>query len=200
MNSQPWFLRKRGKASDGRPLFIPASRVRPDQEYIGYEASAEGLHHWETTLTRGSYVDETLRTVPLNLVAPAFEAEPSRKRTPEERTESLAKRLAYHFDKYGLSESLVQELVAIGWKAGNALTSEEARALAAKFLGNAETDWEDEQRKHVTRRDPHVVDGAPRWEPPEPRRPGVVVTIGAKPPAPVITGPEKPVIRAGESE
>lgn len=189
-----------------QPSFIPAERLRPGDVYRGYEAGSDGLHHWRNgAATQGHAITGDtveiadgvslyagggdLRTS--QVVAMPFSdwgVEPIRKRTPQERTLSLATRLAYHFDKFGLSKSLVDELQKVAWKAGNPLTSEECQALATRLLTEADQRWEDEVGKHVTRASRNIDPGYELIEPEKPHPGRRIFTPGRghQPAGPVI--------------
>ena len=131
------------------PIFIPQKELRPGVEYPGYVARAKGLVRkdaasftgWAddgtTTDVRGVGVyngDGSARAKDIVQTVNEWGVEPNRRRTPQERLASLASRIVYHYQKYGWSESLLDDLVALSWVGGVPQSREDIKVLARNRL------------------------------------------------------------------
>lgn len=87
-----------------------------------------------------------------------FPVDPIRKRTPQERTDSMMENLLAGQrelgQEMGLSEDKVIELTARSWKRGQPVTAEHVRAVAASLLRDAENRFEASERKKIVRTSP----------------------------------------------
>lgn len=87
-----------------------------------------------------------------------FPVDPIRKRTPQQRTESMMDNLVADWKRTGtipgLSDEKVKELVGRSWKQGRPLTAAQVRAAAAALLQEAENRYEAAERKKVVRTAP----------------------------------------------
>lgn len=86
-------------------------------------------------------------------VAEMFPVDPIKKRTPQERLDSLTKRIV-ESGLVGLSEEKVQELVGRSWRRGKPLAAEDIRTAAATLLQGAESSYEASERRKVVRTAP----------------------------------------------
>lgn len=159
--------------------FIPKERVDRSKRYPGYVATSRGLLHGALSPVKR---DERGDLVFRKIQAPVpggdiWGVEPSRRRSPQARVESLARRIQYQgkygmpgsvfagaraiVDKVGregLSEDALRDIQAMFWRAGDARSFEECRTIARLYIQQAEKDWEEENRKRVTRKSPYVLD------------------------------------------
>ena len=78
---------------------------------------------------------------------------PIRKRTPQQRVDSLTGRLAEQAKLGGLPlpEYVMSEVLRRRWVAGDPVTAEDVRAVAAHSLAQAEARFEEAERHRVTR-------------------------------------------------
>ena len=99
-----------------------------------------------------------LRTYGLGWDEDPFPLEPIKKRTPQQRTDSMMQRLLEGQrtlgQEMGLSEERVRELTARSWKRGQPVTAEHVRAAAATLLRVAEAKHEVSERKRIVRTSP----------------------------------------------
>mgnify|MGYP001557842365 CR=1 FL=1 len=160
------------------PAFIPRDQIVPGIRYPNYVGFSDGLRHKRALGWSGSQTTGTFRYSTAPVDTATFDVKPNRRRTPAQRTESLASAIQYHLEKYGWSDSLEDELLRMSWvngkpvsrerlrelarhrlgPDGSPLTAEDARRLAAFKLDEAEKNVEEENRKRVTRRSPYVLD------------------------------------------
>ena len=161
-------------------LFIPKEEVKPGVQYRGYVATPEGLVHHTKAKTTGHAAKGDVKWRPFTKAvrAPHWEVEPSIRRTPQQRVESLMKRIMYQYEHYGWSESLLDDLVNLTWDVGTPRSREEIRALARSKLGPdgkplttrhlenyaraklvmAEKEADEADSHRVTRKSPHALD------------------------------------------
>lgn len=164
----------------GLPVFIPAAEVKPGVSYRGYVATADGLVRKDQAMFTGFAHDRTGQfKQPVDASFGDWDVEPNRKRTPQERTESLAGRIwkqntdgggltesigkdaqtiINKVGREGVSEEVIRDLQALSFKAGSLRTYEECRALAALYLKQAQADWDESNRRRTTSKDAHVID------------------------------------------
>ena len=87
-----------------------------------------------------------------------FPVAPIKRRTPQERTESMMQNLLQEWQKTGtipgLSEEKVSELVVRSWTRGQPLSADDVRRAAANLLAEAERKDNAAQAKKVVRRSP----------------------------------------------
>ena len=149
--------------------FDEMRRAYPDLVIPGHvlRIDAEGTFSivpWQEAAYGGSYdpqrpeEDLPLKTYALGWDEDPFPVDPIRKRTPQERTNSMMTRLVGDWRKTGgipgLSEEKVRELVGRSWKRGNPLSAAEVRRAAASLLQDAEAKYEASERKKVVRTSP----------------------------------------------
>ncbi|HEX5912896.1 MAG TPA: hypothetical protein VFY54_07190, partial [Rubrobacter sp.] len=88
----------------------------------------------------------------------SWDVKPIKKRTPQERLESLANSFMADVQKHGripgLDDEKTRELVGEAWRAGTPMTAEDVRAAAATLLTQAENKFEESERKKVVRTSP----------------------------------------------
>lgn len=99
---------------------------------------ASGGPHLRTFVSNVDVAEELRKDIP-----------PIQRRTPQERTASLAEKVAKN--KGVLPEHIVQEVVRRRWKMGDPVSGEDVQAVAASFLRNADKAQEEHDRKHVVR-------------------------------------------------
>ena len=83
-----------------------------------------------------------------------FPTEPIKKRTPQQRLDSLTERIA-QTGLVGLSEEKIQDLVGRSWKRGQPLTADQVRDAAASLLRDAENRFETSERRKIVRTSPN---------------------------------------------
>ena len=87
-----------------------------------------------------------------------WQVEPVRKRTHQQRTDSMMENLLENWKQTGtipgLSEEKVSELVSRSWKRGQPLTAADIRIAAGNLLQEAEGRFEASERKKVVRTAP----------------------------------------------
>ena len=87
-----------------------------------------------------------------------FPVDPIRRRTPQQRVESLTRKFLEDCRRAGkvpgLSDEKVTELTANSWKRGQPFTGEHVRQVAASLLADAENRYEASERKKVVRTSP----------------------------------------------
>lgn len=140
------------------PRFIPRDQVIPGADYKGYVARSDGLHRWDHAMTVPGTTMKLRQDIAGRDMAEGFDVTPVVKRTPQERVDSMAKRIYYQYNKYGMTEECFTTVQEEAWKIGNPISFEQARELAKKYLLQAERDWNDAQNKKVTRQSPYVID------------------------------------------
>ena len=139
-------------------LVIPGHVLRIDAE------GTFSIVPWQKAAYGGSYdpqrpeEDLPLKTYTLGWDEDPFPVDPIRKRSPQERMDSMMTRLVGDWRKTGgipgLSEEKIRELVGRSWKRGNPLTAAQVRTAVATLLQNAETKYEASERRKVVRTAP----------------------------------------------
>ena len=163
----------------GEPLFIPLKDVDPKKVYRGYVATADGLLHHTRSRTTGHFATGDAKWRPFVAPMPPVDywaPDPIKRRTPQQRAESVARRIAYQVDQTGLpnsifsdaqeivakmgregvSDDVLRDIQAACWKRGEAHSFEECRAMAQLYLKRAEKEWEEKQSHQVTRTSPYT--------------------------------------------
>ena len=143
------------------PVFIPKDQIIPGVEYRGYVAYAEGLVRKDRAPFTGMGHDGTLRLKPVHEPVPAQAVEPLRRRTPDQRVNSMAGRIMAQLNASGglLTESVFREVQAVAWEVGKPVSYEQARELASMYLHRAEKLQEEQDRKKIVRQSPYVLAG-----------------------------------------
>jgi len=133
-------------------LIIPGHVMRIDADgmfTIVPEVQGAGAFGRGRALQTAYRSKETIREI--------FPVEPIKRRTPQQRLDSLHASWAPEATAGGfpgLSEEQVRELVGRAWKRGEPVSSDDVRALAASMLEQAETKREASERKKVVRTSP----------------------------------------------
>lgn len=117
-----------------KPAFIPVSAYKGrDTITPGYNITARGLVRYDQSSTARSVGDAPAKHWQGQISAP----EQNRKRTPQERLDSLTQRLVRSFGNGNIPESMLREIQAEGIARGNWVSMDALRQLAALYLNRA---------------------------------------------------------------
>ena len=117
-----------------KPAFIPRSAYEGrDTITPGYVITARGLVRYDQSTTAAMKQDAPQRVFHGSIPLP----EENRKRTPQERVDSLTKRLAQTFANGALPESMLLEVQREGIARGNYVSMDQLRQLASFYLNRA---------------------------------------------------------------